>query len=517
MFFRKAATLILFTATACPSAARVGATLDAGRADDTGGEVQDSASSRPDAVVLPPDDAGAATEYVYPPGVRTNDGIHIATSGNDSGDGSVDRPYRSIQYVLDNVAEPGSTLVIHAGLYNEAVRIRRSNMTLQSPPGERAHISCPVSIDESDPPLCVHIDAETTGTTLRGLEVSGGFYSVFLGSQWDWDETPTDNAAANHVVIEDCVLHDSGRDVVKIPAGCDDITIQNTEIYNSGMGYPEGTALDDKNAEGIDAVNADRVRVSDSYIHNTATTCVYVKGGSIGTVIERTRVEHCGALGISLGFDTSPEFFDLTVNPGYYENIGGIVRNCIVKDTGLAGIALYATRDASVLHNTIIGAGSVGHAGLYFGVATQDYDPKAGRPANLNPTVVGNIVDQSGMSSPRCFGIRYSEDDELGILSGLQGEATLRDNLYYAGGGACLFDDGRPSVDIEDVDFAAWQAAEGDPGSLMTNPMLDETGRLRAGSPAIDSLDATGAVSYDVDGERRSGRYDRGADERGGQ
>ena len=85
-------------------------------------------------------------------------------------------------------------------------------------------------------------------------------------------------------------------------------------------------------------------------IHDTATTCVYVKGGSIGAIIERVRAERCGELGIALGFDTSPEFFDTNANPGYYENIDGIVRNCFVRDTGFAGIGLFASRDAQVLH-----------------------------------------------------------------------------------------------------------------------------------------------------------------------
>ncbi|MEZ4466115.1 MAG: hypothetical protein R3F43_17100 [bacterium] len=66
------------------------------------------------------------------------------------------------------------------------------------------------------------------------------------------------------------------------------------------MGYPPGTPPDEKNAEGIDAVNADRVHIADVYIHDTATSCAYVKGGSIGTVIERVTAERCGELGLVL-------------------------------------------------------------------------------------------------------------------------------------------------------------------------------------------------------------------------
>jgi hypothetical protein len=459
----------------------------------------------------------SASEAIDPPASFATEGIHVAPGGSDaSGDGSQGNPYRTIQHALDSAAGPGSTVLLHGGTYQEQVRIRHPGLLLQAMQGEKAHITCPVSADENAPPLCVEIDAETTGVTLRGLEISGGFYAVYLGSHWDYDDTPLYNPAARGVVIEDCTIHDSGRDAVKLPAGCDDVTIRRCEIYNSGMAYPPGFPQEEKNAEGIDAVNSDNLRVADTYIHDTATTCVYVKGGSIGTIIERVRAERCGEVGIALGFDTSPEFFDTKANPGYHENLGGTVRNCIVQDTGLAGIGLFATQNARVLHNTVRRAATRGHAALYLGIATQDYDPKAGRPANQNPTLIGNILDQSGIPGARCFGIRHSVEDSLGTLSGLEGAITLRNNLYFAGGEACAFSDDRPTTLLEEGDLAAWQAhAPGfDEGSSFQDPMLDPQGRLSAGSPAIDAIPATDGVTFDIDQQPRQPPYDLGADER---
>ncbi len=465
-----------------------------------------------------PGGAGAgAGELLEAPTPFATEGLHVSTGGDDAaGDGSPGAPYRTIQYVLDNVAGPGAVILVHGGTYGEQVRVRHSNLTIQAVRGERAHLTCPVSADEDAPPICVEIDAETRGVTLRGLEISGGFYAVYLGSQWDYDDTPLDNPAARDVVIEDCVIHDTGRDAIKLPAGCDNVTIRRCEIYKSGVSYPAGTPVEDMNAEGIDAVNSDGLRVADTYVHDAATSCVYVKGGSIGAVIERVRVERCGDVGIALGFDTSPEFFDTRANPGYYENLGGTVRNCVVRDTGLAGIGLFASRDARVLHNTLVRTAVRGQAALYFGVATQDYDPAAKRPANLNPTVVGNVVDQSGAAGPRCFGIRYGVEDQLGALSGLEGGFAVRDNLYFAGGGACAFDDGRPASALEGGDLAAWQAhATGfDVGSTFRAPALDGAAHLTAASPAIDAVGATEGVAYDVDGQPRRAPYDLGADER---
>lgn len=448
--------------------------------------------------------------------VEETAGIHVSPTGDDAaGDGSAGAPYRTIQFVLDSVAGPDSVVLLHEGEYPEAIRIRHSGLTLQSAPGEHAHISCPVSIDEDAPILCVEIDAETAGVTLRGLEVSGGFYAVYLGSQWDYDDTPLDNLATHDVLIENCVLHDSGRDVIKIPAGCDDVTIRGCEIYNSGTGYPPETPQEEKNAEGIDAVNSDRLRVADTYIHDAATSCLYVKGGSIGTVVERVRAERCGDLGIVLGFDTSPEFFDLAANPGYYENIDGVVRNCVVADTGLAGLGLYATRGAHLLHNTVMRGGSRGQAGIYLGVATQDYDPAAGRPANSGPTIVGNIVDQAGLAAPACFGIRHTVEDQLGALSGLGEQGEIRDNLYFGGGAACMFVDDRPEATFAGDDLAGWQAhASGfDAGSRLADPQLTADGHLEATSPAVDAVSATPGVTFDIDASPRGGMFDVGADE----
>jgi hypothetical protein len=193
------------------------------------------------------------------------------------------------------------------------------------------------------------------------------------------------------------------------------------------------------------------------------------------------------------------------------------VRNCLVRDTGFAGIGLFASRDAQVLHNTVIGTAKKGMAALYLGVATQDYAPEAGRPANLRPIVVGNVVDQRAIAEPRCFGIRYTVEDSLGLLSGLSGPATIRNNLYYSGPSTCLFDDGRPDSLLEDGTFAAWQthAAGYDAGSSLADPNLDASGRPAAGSPAVDALPtATPGVVLDLDGKPRAVPFDLGAFER---
>ncbi len=132
-----------------------------------------------------------------------------------------------------------------------------------------------------------------------------------------------DRSGASHILIEDCRIHDTGRDAIKIKPNCDDITIRRCEIFRTGVG-PANAA--DPNAEGIDCVNGDRILIQDCDLHDIHSTGIYLKGGSTDAVVERCRVTRCGEGGILLGFDTSPEFFDLTVNRAYHENIRGKVR-----------------------------------------------------------------------------------------------------------------------------------------------------------------------------------------------
>ncbi|MBF0303007.1 MAG: right-handed parallel beta-helix repeat-containing protein [Desulfamplus sp.] len=430
----------------------------------------------------------------------------VSPDGNDSsGNGTMQSPFRTIQHVLDNVAQSGDTITLRTGTYNEQIRVRHSSITIRSKYDEWAKISNPPNLDPYDSIITVLFDVESQGSKLQRVEVTGGFYGIAFFSQWDWDETPLDNDTTTSIIIEDCKIHDTGRDAIKLPAGSDDITIRRCEIYNSGVGYPPGTPDDEKNAEGIDVVNSDRILVQDCYIHDIATTGIYMKGGSMDGVIERTRIENCGGIGIAVGFDTSPEFFDLSINPDYYENIRGIVRNCFVSNTQYAGIALYGSKDVLVFNNTIVNTAKSAHSPIYFGLTYQDWDDIARRPANVNPVIKNNIVMQTELIDAPCVSIRYSED--LGGMSALKGSATINNNCYYRVSGSCIFEDNRPDSLLENATLAQWKThIQGESQSVEIDPKSYGGCNLASGAPCIclnlsDDLALNIAVAY------QGGRY----------
>ncbi len=441
---------------------------------------------------------------------------YVSTTGNNTtGNGSLALPFRTLTHLLapaNAIVSAGDTVNLIApsgnNVFNECNVRLRVRLTLQSAPGSAAHIRCDIAVVNS---VTVQVDPGASGSVIRNVETSGGaFYGIFLQTNWDQTGNPNGSGASN-VLIEDVKVHDTGRDCIKITPKSNNVTIRRAEIWNSGAGYAPGTPLDDKNAEGIDNVNGDGMIVEDNYIHDTATTGVYFKGGARNVVVQRNRIENAGAAGILIGFDTSPEFFDLVVNPNYYEAIGGIVRNNVIRNTNYAGIGLYASNNSVVANNTIVNAAQLAHAAIYFGVTFQDYDPNARRPANNNPLVRNNLAIQSGRP---CMSIRYST--ELGGLSGLNGSPNSNYNAFHNTAGTCSFSDGRPLPNSFSGNLAGWRSrTSGDANTIETALSVSSTGRLSTGNAAIDAGQTIAQVTDDIDRQTRSAPYDIGADEFG--
>jgi len=402
--------------------------------------------------------------------------LYVSPAGNDStATGLIETPYRSINAALA-AAEPGDTIILRGGVYREGinVRVRKPNITIQSRQGEWAVIDLTVYDQGAEEDSGVYFDVDSSGGKLRGVEVIGGFYAVCMETKWDWGD-PADRAGASHIVIEDCILHDSRYDVVKVKPNCDNVTIRFNEIYNSGQAFAGRTPNGEDNAEGIDNVNGDNMTVQNNYIHDICSNAIYAKGGATHVLIENNYIERAYGGGILVGFDTSPEYFDLDANPLYYENIRSVVRNNLILNTGWEGIGLYGSMEAQIYNNTLVNVvnGGLYHSAIYFGLTYQDWEPYAGRPANTNPTIRRNIVCQpTGITRPM-IEIRYA--DELGGMSALDGIPVMDDNCYFIAGKSASFEDRRPGSILENAGLSAWQShIGGDIGSLEADPGLDD-------------------------------------------
>ena len=410
------------------------------------------------------------------------DGIYVSPDGNDSAAaGSIDKPFKSINKALA-AASSGSTIILRSGVYREGINVRvsKSNITIKSRKDEWAVIDLTAYEPGHDEDSGVWFYPGSSGGKLQSVEVMGGFYAVCIDTKWDWGN-PGDppGPGVSNVVIEDCKLHDSRNDVVKVKPNCNDITIRYNEIYNSGRAYIGYSDFQtgERNSEGIDNVNGDRMIVQNNHIHDICSNGIYAKGGATDVLIENNLVEQTYGAGIMVGFDTSPEYFDPAVNPEYYENIRGTVRNNLIIDAGWEGIGLYASRDARVYNNTIINAvcgTRKYHSPIYFGVATQDWENPAGCPPNINPDIHHNIVSQPASYTNRIIDIRYATGVYSFGLSGLEGTPVMNNNCYYVAGRKATFTDNRPGSKLTNDDLSAWKShINGDSGSIEADPALD--------------------------------------------
>ncbi|MBJ6978226.1 right-handed parallel beta-helix repeat-containing protein [Luteimonas sp. MC1895] len=422
----------------------------------------------------------------------------VSTEGDDQGTGSLQRPFRTVGHVL-GLAEGGDTITLRAPpgnrTYEECDLRLRVPLVLRSHPGERAHVHCAISKEDT---VVVKVDPGGSGSRISNLELSGGsVYGVMLHSHW-YQGAPASEHGARDVVLEDLLIRDTGRDGIKITPKSDNATIRRVEIRNTGTIYPPGTHVDDMNADGIDNVNGSGMRVEDSHIHDTATTGLYFKGGAADVLVQRNRIENAGTAGILVGFDTSPEYLDPEVNPAWHESVRAVVRNNVVRNTGYAGIGLYASKDALVANNTIIDAAREGHAALFFGIALQDWDDRAGRPPSVNPRIVNNLVVGGG----RCIEIRQLS--ELGGLVGLDGAPGTDYNAYPED---CGFVDQRTVAGrLVPRRLAQWKLQAGtDAHSVSGGFRVDADGRLADGSAAPGPGIAVAGVVDDVTGASRSG------------
>ncbi len=201
---------------------------------------------------------------------------YIATNGVDAiGRGTIDQPVRSIQWLLDpyghNVtwrsdAQPGDIIHYRGGDYpTEQLKIGIPDLTIRAHDPAAEPVRLIGGTDESVA-YVVQFNPPASGCRLEGIEiVGGGYYALKFEGQWDYAAVPfAQRYKLGNITVEDCRIHDTGRDGIKITPGVSDITIRRCEIYNTGI-------RDNSNSDGIDCVNGTRVLVQDCHIHHTAT------------------------------------------------------------------------------------------------------------------------------------------------------------------------------------------------------------------------------------------------------
>ncbi len=402
--------------------------------------------------------------------------IHVAPDGRVSNDGTLARPVATPQQALD-MAAAGDTIFLRAGRYQltHFLWLDKPKLTFASYPQERATL---VSGSDDIPTNAQSIIiAVADSISLVNLDIDGG---VYYGVKIDIDKA----ASSRNITVRGCHIRNSGRDGIKT-FNADNLLIEDCEIGPTGV-------RDASNAEGIDSIGSVRVTIRNCYVHDAATTGIYLKGAARDGIVENNRVERCGGAGILLGQDTDLEFMR---DGAKFEAINCVARNNIIADIQYAGIGSYSGNTIRFENNTVTDVAKKGQAGFY--VVTNGRDIAAQKVVCKNNIVVVN------------------SDRPAVFLKDMADAPICDSNIYFAAKSKAAFRREAKS-DYNEWEFIGWRnSMKTDARSLFTDPLLDATTlfKPRPNSPAFDRGETLPEVKTDFSGTLRpQGKaYDIGA------
>jgi parallel beta-helix repeat protein len=405
--------------------------------------------------------------------------IYVAPTGSDSAAGSITDPLATPAEGLRRAAA-GDTVYLRHGTYklSATLEVRSANVRLTSYPGEWAAIVAPTTDVNVPNVLMVY----ASGVTIDHVEIQGGYY---YGIKLDDLYGPQ---TAQH--IASVYIHHTGRDAVKAQ-NSDGLVIENSEMAFTGL-------RDNTNADGIDVMGSQGVTIRGNYVHDTATTGIYIKAGTSNGLIERNRVENAGYSGILLGSESDAQFMR---NGTPYEAIDSVARNNVIVGTGYTGLGSISGYNVRFQHNTVINAARIGQAA--FRVAPNAYNTAA-RQVLLQNNV---FTLDPGSARPMVQLIQYTD------------ALTCDYNIWFHAAGRYQYWRETSTGNTYWSSFPAWQLGMGvDQHSVAADPLLDGAALYlpRSGSPAIDTGMTTAGVPADYSGTSRpqGAAYDIGAHER---
>ena len=415
----------------------------------------------------------------------------VATTGSDSADGSLSRPWRTIQHAVD-VTPARGVITVRAGTYRGFV-VTRSGLVVQGASGESAI-------------------------------VSGGTYVVLVDG--------VSGATIRHLTIQ------------KAP----DQWGSGIRINGSRNVRVENNLVRDNHSFGIKVKDSTGVRVANNEIRNNDTG-IELSGSVAGTVITGNRIHHNNRMvtssrgGNGIVFTKTSGLITVSGNRLW----GNRARH--LTDSGYDGGAfeVYASSDLRITgnvmwdNNNVMETGTDGSAPCSHISFTRNVAYGPGTVANetqgmilrcASSSLIANntfdgldtfafYVTGSGSFAGSIGGLRIENNIVLrgrsySLGTALPGSLVIDHNLDFPGGSTAEYADhlafveGHGNTDSL-AEFRSWTGF--DAHGIQANPRLVDRAkhdyRLRAGSPAIDAGARIG-IAY-VGKAPDIGRFERGA------
>lgn len=352
---------------------------------------------------------------------------YVSPSGNDSSNGlSLATPFRTISHAVD-VVNPGAVIEIRAGTYSESILITRPGAS-----GNgivmRAYNNEPVLIKSSGAGPTIYFyhnncdetvigngsgntDCQPFYWTIQGLSVQGSPNGGGDGNAIKID-TPRVTLSGNKLCC-------AKADVVKLVRTSNGVAVLNNEIWQD-----PAIVIPDANAQGVDIVGADDVRVANNYLHDIDDIGIYAKGNSRRAVFESNRLERIGltsgANALMLGQSTDA----FRVVDGNYETYDGVMRNNIVSNSGGPCLATASSFNVRIYNNSCYNTGQVLHGSILISNESELAQP--GTNIDIKNNIIYGSSNNPIIKISNFMGPALTDNTTLNIDK----------NLYYWIGGA---------------------------------------------------------------------------------
>lgn len=323
--------------------------------------------------------------------------------------------YGTIQAAVD-AAQPGDTIIVHAGTYNESVVISTDDISLK---GEAGAI-----LDGTDLGNVNAITLSANGVTIRGFEIRdyGG-----QGIRADGTiGTPLSGITLRHLNIHDVGSFPGGHGhAIDIRNAADVMIKQVTVAVGPGaVSWAEGIRL--QSIVGVQVINAD----VDGGVNgvNFALSTEAELGPPTSGVVKGSTFANNSFISVFIAHSTDAtivgnEITDAAlfgIYAGWGTGVSGItIKGNEVSGSGVYGITLSGATNSEVSKNTVTGSGSDGIA-LY---------AMFGGTSN-------NQVEKNKVSSSSRYGIslRGEASDNLIKKNKVSGSGTF--DLHWDGSGS---------------------------------------------------------------------------------
>lgn len=292
---------------------------------------------------------------------------YVSTTGTDTNPGTASAPFKTFAKAY-SVLEPGSTLYVYAGIYNQQLRLTRSgvsgaDITIQGLNGK-------VIIDMQNA-AAPGLDVRASFVTIGNLEVrrSNDVCVNLTGS----------NITVNGLVVHDCASHGIQAN------SSSNVNILNNGIYRTALANASRT-LASGWGSGIKVRVSDNVLIQGNIIYNnygegigTRGTNITIRANTVydnysvniytnseNAVIERNFVyctpnsgfERNGApaAGIAMGEEYFEGWGARLVNARVINNIVAFCRHGVRYNGAEAGVVGGGLKNAVIVHNTLYGS-----------------------------------------------------------------------------------------------------------------------------------------------------------------